>query len=81
MNKKHPIRIRVNSGMLTVYSDREILPKSYCRGCGKEIFWVKTIGRKKMPISKTENGEYISHFADCPAANKFRKKKKMMVEV
>jgi hypothetical protein len=43
-----------------------------CKACGKEIWWVvnpKT--NKRMPIT----ADAISHFADCPEANKFKKAK------
>lgn len=42
----------------------------FCKGCGKEIWWVvhpKT--NKSMPI----NSEGLSHFADCPRAEDFKK--------
>lgn len=45
-----------------------------CRGCGEEIFWAITKNGKKMPIVETDDGEYQSHFADCPEANRFRSK-------
>ena len=78
-----------------------------CRGCGKEIAFIKTEKGKTMPVDPDphtfvpedglntyvmENGEicrgreldygdmhgtrigYISHFATCPAADKFRKR-------
>lgn len=41
-----------------------------CNGCGAEIWWaVNPRTGKKMPI--TANA--LNHFADCPAASKFRK--------
>lgn len=43
-----------------------------CRDCGKEIFFLPTQSGKKMPITYG----LISHFADCPHANKFRKNEK-----
>ena len=44
-----------------------------CRSCGKSILWAVTKNAKKMPICKDDNGNWISHFADCPSASKFRK--------
>jgi len=44
-----------------------------CGWCWKEIFRWKTEAGKTMPVSM-QDGEYISHFADCPVAQKFRKK-------
>ena len=49
--------------LLTVIGD-----KSRCRACGAEIYWVKTRAGKRAPY--TRGG--ISHFADCPEANRFR---------
>ena len=78
-----------------------------CRGCGKEIAFIKTEKGKTMPVDpepmyfipgggpntyvmldgsiqrgrETEQGDrekawigYRSHFANCPAADKFRKR-------
>jgi len=81
-----------------------------CRGCGKEIAFIKTEKGKSMPVNpqavyfipaggpntyimidgkiqrgrepdwtdegKVEQIGYISHFATCPAADSFRKKRK-----
>ena len=42
-----------------------------CRKCSAEIFFVKMPSGKFMPVNlKTEE----SHFIDCPAAKKFRRK-------
>jgi len=51
---------------------------SKCKGCeADDIIWSKTKNGKLMPIrydliKKT----WISHFSDCPVAEKFRKDKK-----
>jgi hypothetical protein len=42
-----------------------------CRGCSRPIFWLKTKNGKAAPY--TEVG--LNHFADCEAADKFRKPK------
>ena len=42
-----------------------------CRSCGKAIAWVITAKGKKMPV---ELDTKESHFAHCPAAEKWRKK-------
>ena len=79
-----------------------------CRGCGREIAFIKTVAGKTMPVNpdsvyfvaaggpntyvmadgtvergrEPERNEtetrigYISHFATCPAADSFRKKRK-----
>lgn len=82
---------------------------SYCRACGAEIGFIKTVAGKTIPVNPEEvtyeqkaggslkivtpNGEvlsaerpadlqkatgigYISHFATCPQADKFRKPRK-----
>ena len=55
-----------------------------CRGCRKNIKWIKTKKGKDMPVDPaevtivTEDGEtkrgFIPHWATCPKANTFRKK-------
>lgn len=46
-------------------------PPAKCKDCGAEIRWItnRKTG-KNMPI----NAEGVSHFADCPGADRFRKK-------
>lgn len=84
------------------------MAKSYCRGCGAEIIWVKTTAGKSMPCDPclipfravaggkeravTMDGKviscelrpmrggvtdfgYVPHFATCPQARKFSKRK------
>lgn len=79
-----------------------------CRGCGKEIIWIRTASGKSMPcdpeevvywakdkapgkvitpsgevVSCTFEGDisqatgmgYVSHFASCPSAKKFRRQR------
>jgi len=48
---------------------------SWCGSCANEIYWAKTKSGKNTPISKTEQGFYESHFANCPFAKKYRKKR------
>ena|GEM_PF-6536872 len=43
--------------------------KGRCRACGKEIWWLKTKSGKAMPWTR----DGVSHFADCPQANQFRR--------
>lgn len=75
------------------------MPK--CKGCGKEIIWIKQIPCDPLPVAYwakekargkvvTPNGQviscdfrgdlqratglgYVTHFASCPAAARFRK--------
>ncbi len=44
--------------------------KSQCRACGADIWFVKTKNGKSAPYT----AEALSHFADCPKAESFRKK-------
>lgn len=57
---------------------------STCRGCGKQIVWLKTLNDKNMPIDVEtyETGDrtfdrdrHTSHFETCPSAAQFRRKK------
>lgn len=49
-----------------------------CRYCGAKVRWGTTYKGKKTPMSTTktnpETGEMLSHWVDCPHANKARKK-------
>lgn len=40
-----------------------------CKGCRREIWWFKTRLGKPAPYTS----ELVNHFADCPAAQRFRK--------
>lgn len=86
-----------------------MMKTSYCRACGAEIGFIKSVAGKTIPVNVeqivykqkeggdlkivTPNGEvisgcipddpqkatgigYISHFATCPEADKFRKSRK-----
>jgi hypothetical protein len=44
-----------------------------CYGCGKLIAFGLTVNGKNMPISKMGDGQWVSHFFDCPKAPRFRK--------
>jgi hypothetical protein len=44
-------------------------PARVCKSCPTVIFWIRTVAGKAMPV----NEQGISHFADCPAANKHRR--------
>jgi len=45
-----------------------------CKGCpANDLIWATTKNGKSMPIRyDTIKGVWMSHFADCPKANKFR---------
>ena len=50
---------------------------SKCKGCkADDIIWAETRSGKQMPIRFDDNKGWISHFVDCPNANKFRKETK-----
>lgn len=44
-----------------------------CKKCGKEIFFISTKMGNLMPVDLN----LITHFADCPYANDFRKVEKL----
>jgi hypothetical protein len=47
-----------------------------CRSCGAPIVWVRTVAGYRMPVNAAPgelDGE--SHFATCPHADAWRKKK------
>lgn len=62
---------------------------SECKGCGAPIMWIATRDGKKMPLDVAKKVVYViesdgvprlvrgheSHFATCPKANTFRKRK------
>lgn len=48
-----------------------------CSKCNAQIFWILTANNKKMPVNWMEDpNERESHFATCPFASQFRRKKK-----
>jgi len=44
---------------------------SQCRSCHQPIWWVTTKFKKAMPL----NNDITPHFASCPDAQKWRKKR------
>jgi hypothetical protein len=70
-------------------AEKDALEPGECRGCGAPIYWVKLESGKCMPLDRgrqvrvgfisgrgfVAHGSYTSHFATCPAAKDFRKKK------
>lgn len=58
-------------------------PARTCGHCPATIYFVPTTGGKKMPVrcdvpegkapTASEPGRGLSHFADCPGANRARK--------
>jgi Fe-S cluster biogenesis protein NfuA len=70
------VLVKTRYGTTEVYVDQSDLLTGKCRGCGASIIWGTTKNGKNFPISRVLNEniyEYISHFADCPKANEFRK--------
>jgi hypothetical protein len=58
--------------------------RRYCGSCGAEIIWVRTSTGRPMPVEvETANegdetyepGRHVSHFAHCPQADQWRKKR------
>ena len=47
--------------------------------CGEEIYFAVTKNNKTMPICLVGLAEWDTHFANCPLARKFRKKKQGVV--
>jgi hypothetical protein len=45
-----------------------------CRGCGVPIEWWTTPRGKKMPMSVKVKNARVPHWAECPAADSFRRK-------
>ncbi|HLN19152.1 MAG TPA: hypothetical protein VK255_03210 [Patescibacteria group bacterium] len=67
------IKVKIATGHIWMTASNPIMLQN-CQGCQARIFFAKTEGGKFMPISTDENGDFISHFADCPVANRFRNK-------
>jgi hypothetical protein len=44
--------------------------EAHCRSCGAEILWCITPAGKKAPI----NRDGTSHFANCPDADRWRRR-------
>lgn len=49
----------------------ESAKRGICRGCDKEIWWIVTVKGHYAPY----DGDGISHFATCPQAPQFRRKR------
>jgi hypothetical protein len=56
-----------------------------CKGCGREIVFLRTATGNAIPVNKEttdavdeyfDKNRHVSHFADCPEANRFRKAEK-----
>lgn len=55
-----------------------------CRSCGRCIVWLVTDKGRRMPVDPEgvkpgetvyEHGRHVSHFATCPQADQWRKKR------
>lgn len=67
---------------------REVLNESRCRACDAKILWARTAAGKLVPLDACPVAEgnmrrempdgselrYLSHFATCPNADRFRRK-------
>ena len=47
-----------------------------CDACQEPIEWWVSPKNTKHPMRRDPDGKIITHFADCPFADKFRRKKK-----
>lgn len=64
-----------------VVPDMPTISRCKARGCKADVVWVITAAGKRMPLSwhtvriRPEDGKRVaqSHFADCVAADKFRR--------
>lgn len=45
---------------------------SRCRKCKQKIHWATTKNAKSMPICTDSEGNWVSHFTNCPGAKHFR---------
>lgn len=60
------VQLKVNIGQLL----RQVGDPGTCKGCQAPIFWV-THKRNLKPTPYTPEG--LNHFADCPAAARFKR--------
>ena len=68
------IQLKLKVGSISVEVPEDFMQYATpCKGCGKRIYWAKTENGKSMPVSQLANGDYVSHFFDCPDAKKFKK--------
>lgn len=44
-------------------------PPAKCRGCGAEMYWIKTTAGKNMPV----DADGTPHWATCPERARFKK--------
>jgi hypothetical protein len=68
-----------------VLAQRQQRPVTKCRSCGAHVFWVvsdRTGGKFPVDVQPDDEGHvlvdgtyYTSHFATCPQAQRWRKKK------
>ena len=74
LNKSNSVLRKLDSGV----SVR--IPKNFsyykCKCGADDIIWAQTLKNKKsIPVRWCEVKGWYTHFADCPLASKFRKKK------
>ena len=71
MSKRKLQQIKLNCGILVLVDWNT---RKKCR-CGKEIFFATTKNNKLIPIELVGLAEWDTHFATCPFAKDFRKKR------
>lgn len=48
---------------------KAVADEGKCKGCGSTIYWFKTKAGKAAPY----DADLVSHFATCPAAQRFKR--------
>lgn len=73
MEKKiRPHEIHLKCGLDIIV---DMASQTWCKGCHQKIWWaVNPKTKKMMPICLTGFMEWDTHFANCPMADKFRKR-------
>ena len=69
--KIKPHWIKLKSGIEVCV---DMASQSWCKGCHQKIWWAVTKNKKLMPICLMGFMEWDTHFANCPMADKFRKR-------
>jgi len=48
---------------------------AFCGGCGASVLWFRTPKKKFIPIDGSNDGQFVPHWATCPKADDFRRKR------
>ena len=75
---KYPIKIKLNIGILKKNLNRPMPPSGVCKNCGKNIYWIKIIGKKwKLQANHLKDNEFIHHALVCPTVLAFEEKQRI----